>query len=307
MEVPINVTFMGQLEVMVNPQSKRYIAYLSRKFPPVTETCISSFFVGALFVLCDARFPKFQLANGINIQSQSVTLCFDERFDERIWDPGIAYSWRIEESMEGKIWLYRFQSKRISMSWIVTTKHVISCSRSVWDELRCNIWIAFNDLLREKRHLLTRIESHKKDLKRPRTKWRKASESACPTNALESILISPETLRTQPESRVIFNVSIYDCSPLYPRFIIDCNPPPPPPPPPTLLPCSGSTIKRHVLYRKKSSLQSSHSTTVAVKIAALVWLNGGWIMDGFNLTLRQCDEITQAPAVHKNHRQRLAG
>ncbi|CAF2158251.1 unnamed protein product [Brassica napus] len=46
MEVPINVTFMGQLEVMVNPQSKRYIAYLSRKFPPVTETCISSFFVG---------------------------------------------------------------------------------------------------------------------------------------------------------------------------------------------------------------------------------------------------------------------
>ncbi|CAF2158254.1 unnamed protein product [Brassica napus] len=89
--------------------------------------------------------------------------------------------------MEGKIWLYRFQSKRISMSWIVTTKHVISCSRSVWDELRCNIWIAFNDLLREKRHLLTRIESHKKYLKRPRTKWRKASESACPTNALESI------------------------------------------------------------------------------------------------------------------------
>ena len=205
MEVPINVTYMGQREVMVNPQSKRYIAYLSRKFPPVTETFISSFFVGvclwfdfthnepsisvkALFVLCDARFPKFQLANGINIQSQSVTLRFDERFDERIWDPGIAYSWRIEESMEGKIWLYRFQSKRISMPWIDTTKHVISCSESVCDELRCNRWIAFNDLLREKRHLLTRIESHKKDLKRPRTKWRNASESACPTNALGSIV-----------------------------------------------------------------------------------------------------------------------
>ncbi|CAF2148410.1 unnamed protein product [Brassica napus] len=58
MEVPINVNFMGQREVM------------------------------DLFVLCDARFPKFQLANGINIQSQSVTLRFDERFDERIWDPG---------------------------------------------------------------------------------------------------------------------------------------------------------------------------------------------------------------------------
>ncbi|WZZ90399.1 hypothetical protein YC2023_118978 [Brassica napus] len=90
--------------------------------------------------------------------------------------------------MEGKIWFYRFQSKRISMPCIITTKHVISCSGSVRDELRCNRWIAFNDLLREKRHLLTRIESHKKDLKRPRTKWRKASESACPTNALGSIV-----------------------------------------------------------------------------------------------------------------------
>ena len=174
----------------------------SRKFSPVTETFNSSFFVGlclwfdfthhepsisvkAFFVLCDARFPKFQLANGINIQSQSVTLCFDEQ----IWDPGIAYySWRIKESMEGKIWFYRFQSKRISMPCIITTKHVISCSGSVRDELRCNRWIAFNDLLREKRHLLTRIESHKKDLKRPRTKRRKASESACPTNALGSIV-----------------------------------------------------------------------------------------------------------------------
>ncbi|CAN7029227.1 unnamed protein product [Brassica rapa subsp. trilocularis] len=88
-----------------------------------------------------------------------------------------------------KIWLYWVQSKRISMPWMVTIKHVISCSGSVWDGLRCNRWIASNDLLREKMHLLTRIESHKQDLTRPRTKWRKASESACSTNALGSIVL----------------------------------------------------------------------------------------------------------------------
>ncbi|CAF1913629.1 unnamed protein product [Brassica napus] len=87
------------------------------------------------------------------------------------------------------VWCYWFQSKRISMPWIITTKHVISCSGSVWDGLRCNRWIASNDLLREKRYLLIRIESHKKDLTRPRTKWRKASESAYPTNALGSIVL----------------------------------------------------------------------------------------------------------------------
>ena len=216
MEVLINVNFMGQREVMVNPQSKRYIAYLSTKFLRLRRRLFQVFFVGEclwfdfthnersisvkdLFVLCDARFPKFQLANGINIQSQSVTLRFDERFDERIWDPGIAYSWRIKESMEGKIWLYRFQSKRISMPLIVTTKHVISWYGSVWDELRCNRWIAFNNFLRGKRHLVTRIESHKKDLKRPRTKWKKVSESSCPTNALGSIVSLLSLLK------VIFN------------------------------------------------------------------------------------------------------
>ncbi|WZY86920.1 LOW QUALITY PROTEIN: hypothetical protein YC2023_033304 [Brassica napus] len=54
---------------------------------------------------------------------------------------------------------------------------------------RIAIWITSNDLLREKRRLLTRIKSHKKDFIRPRTKWRKASESAYPTNALGSIVL----------------------------------------------------------------------------------------------------------------------
>ncbi|KAH0912176.1 hypothetical protein HID58_035497 [Brassica napus] len=76
----------------------------------------------------------------------------------------------------------------ISTSWIVTTKHIISCSGSVWDGLRCNRWIASNDLLK-RWHLLIRTESHKKDLTRPKTKWKKASESAYPTNALISIVL----------------------------------------------------------------------------------------------------------------------
>ncbi|WZZ28158.1 hypothetical protein YC2023_011559 [Brassica napus] len=86
------------------------------------------------------------------------------------------------------VWLYRFQTKRISTPWTGIINHVVSYSRSVWDGLRCNRWIKSNDLLR-KRHLLTRTESHKKALTRPRVKWRKASESAYPTNVLESIVL----------------------------------------------------------------------------------------------------------------------
>lgn len=48
-----------------------------------------------------------------------------------------------------KIWLYWFQSKRISMPKTVSTKHVISCSGVVWDGLQSNRWITFNDLLKE--------------------------------------------------------------------------------------------------------------------------------------------------------------
>ncbi|KAF3531331.1 hypothetical protein DY000_02041610 [Brassica cretica] len=76
------------------------------------------------------------------------------------------------------VWLYRFQTKRISTPWTGIINHVVSYSRSVWDGLRCR-----------KRHLLTRTESHKKALTRPRVKWRKASESAYPTNVLESIVL----------------------------------------------------------------------------------------------------------------------
>ncbi|CAF1954059.1 unnamed protein product [Brassica napus] len=86
--------------------------------------------------------------------------------------------------------LYGFQSKRMSMPWITTMEHVISCSGSVWDGLRCNRWIASNDLFQDKRRLLTKVESHMKDLTRPRKMWRKASKSAYPTNALGNIVLS---------------------------------------------------------------------------------------------------------------------
>ena len=73
--------------------------------------------------------------------------------------------------------------------------HVISCSGSVWKGSRCNRWIASNDLFKLKRYLFRKIESHKKDLKRPRTKWKKASESAYSTNVLGNIVLLMHLLK----------------------------------------------------------------------------------------------------------------
>ncbi|KAH0884032.1 hypothetical protein HID58_060128, partial [Brassica napus] len=101
-----------------------------------------------------------------------------------------ARSLKISQQQNGlKLLLYWFQSKRISTPWTGIIKHVISRFGSVRDGLRCNRWIVSNDLFREKMHLLTRIESQKKDLIRSRTKWKKASESAYHTNALGSIVL----------------------------------------------------------------------------------------------------------------------
>ncbi|KAH0901418.1 hypothetical protein HID58_040921 [Brassica napus] len=38
---------------------------------------------------------------------------------------------KIRDGDTSNVWCYWFQSKRISMPWIVTTKHVISCGGSV--------------------------------------------------------------------------------------------------------------------------------------------------------------------------------
>ncbi|KAL0759603.1 hypothetical protein Bca101_075753 [Brassica carinata] len=120
----------------------------------------------------------------VGILRSSIMVVIDESLSTKVRSPKMFL-----QQNKLKIWLYWVQSKRISMPWIVTTKHVISCSGSVWKGLRCNRWIASNDLYREKMHLLTKIECHKKDLIRPRTKRKKTSESVCPTNALGSIVL----------------------------------------------------------------------------------------------------------------------
>lgn len=69
-----------------------------------------------------------------------------------------AWSLKISQQQNGlKLLLYWSQSKRISTPWTGIIKHVISCSGSVRDGLRCNRWIVSNDLFKEERHLLTRI------------------------------------------------------------------------------------------------------------------------------------------------------
>ena len=117
----------------------------------------------------------------VGILRSSILVVIDESLFKKVRIPKM-----FSQQNKLKIWLYWFQSKRISMPWIVITKHVISCSGSVWNGLRCNRWIASNDFFRKK---LIKIESQKKDLIRPRTKQKKTSESAWPTNALGSIVL----------------------------------------------------------------------------------------------------------------------
>ena len=124
-----------------------------------------------------------------------------------------AWSLKISQQQNGlKLLLYWSQSKRISTPWTGIIKHVISCSGSVRDGLRCNRWIVSNDLFKEERHLLTRIEGQKKDLIRPRTKWKKASESAYPTNALGSIVLLLSLLNVLFN---MFDVSYVSCNMLH--------------------------------------------------------------------------------------------
>ena len=92
----------------------------------------------------DKLFPK----------SDDIIVHFGEIYGDNIeWE---TLEWNVvndDKKRDGdtsNVWCYWFQNERISMPWIVTTKHVISCSGSVWNGLRCNGWIASNDLLREK-------------------------------------------------------------------------------------------------------------------------------------------------------------
>ncbi|CAH8316137.1 unnamed protein product [Eruca vesicaria subsp. sativa] len=70
-----------------------------------------------------------------------------------------------------------------------TTKHVISCSGSVWNGQRCNRWIVPPDLLSGKRLWITMDDSLTQDHIRPRTTIEKVSESVYPAIELESIVL----------------------------------------------------------------------------------------------------------------------
>ncbi|VVA90507.1 unnamed protein product [Arabis nemorensis] len=78
-----------------------------RQLPPVMEAFHSWFVVG----MCQC-FDFFQDQPVIsvmpNIRSMDVFECIFQRgircLDQRIWDPGIVYSWGIEESMQERIW-----------------------------------------------------------------------------------------------------------------------------------------------------------------------------------------------------------
>lgn len=76
-----------------------------------------------------------------------------------------------------KIWCYWFQSKRISIPWTVSTKHVIFWSRSVWTGLRCNKLIASKDLVIDKRRSTTIDGNQNQDHFRPMTKLDNVSVS----------------------------------------------------------------------------------------------------------------------------------
>ncbi|WZZ85549.1 hypothetical protein YC2023_114128 [Brassica napus] len=69
-----------------------------------------------------------------------------------------------------KLRTYQCQFEELCMVWIWnTTKHVISCSGSVWNGQRCNRWILPPDLLSDKRRWITMDDSRTQDHIRPRT------------------------------------------------------------------------------------------------------------------------------------------
>ncbi|WZZ43364.1 hypothetical protein YC2023_039623 [Brassica napus] len=83
---------------------------------------------------------------------------------------------------------YQSQYEGCLRFWIeITTKHVISCSGSVWNRQRCNRWIVPPDLLSDKRRWITMDDSRTQDHIRPRTMIEQVSESVYPANELGSI------------------------------------------------------------------------------------------------------------------------
>ncbi|CAN6848770.1 unnamed protein product [Brassica oleracea] len=95
---------------------------------------------------------------------------------------------------------YQSQYEGCLRFWIeITTKHVISCSGSVWNRQRCNRWIVSPDLLSDKRRWITMDDSRTQDHIRPRTTIEQVSESVYPANdANQGTTFRPKKRKTHP-------------------------------------------------------------------------------------------------------------
>ncbi|KAF2570285.1 hypothetical protein F2Q70_00000885 [Brassica cretica] len=89
-----------------------------------------------------------------------------------------------------KLRTYQCQFEELCMVWIWnTTKHVVSCSGSVWNGQRCNRWILPPDLLSDKRRWITMDDSRTQDHIRPRTTIEKLANQSILQSELGSIVL----------------------------------------------------------------------------------------------------------------------
>ncbi|CAF1766026.1 BnaC09g53730D [Brassica napus] len=85
---------------------------------------------------------------------------------------------------------YQSQYEGCLRFWIeITTKHVISCTGSIWNRQRCNRCILPPDLLSDKRRWITMHDSRTLDHIRPRTTIEQVSESVYHANELGNIVL----------------------------------------------------------------------------------------------------------------------
>ncbi|CAF2128856.1 unnamed protein product [Brassica napus] len=100
---------------------------------------------------------------------------------------------RLCEGMEWKTMVfdyYQCQFEELCMVWIWnTTKHVISCSGSVWNGQRCNRWIVPPDLLSDERRWITMDDSRTQDHIRPRATIEKLANQSILQSELGSIVL----------------------------------------------------------------------------------------------------------------------
>ena len=85
---------------------------------------------------------------------------------------------------------YQSQYEGFLWRWIeIATKHVISCSGSVWNGQRCNRWIVPPDLLSDERRWITMDDSRTQDHIRPRATIEKLANQSILQSELGSIVL----------------------------------------------------------------------------------------------------------------------